>query len=121
MNSSDFKLITFIILIVIIGFLFLLTNKQEVMKEAYVFYDNDLVLTIDLSNLGKREYIVQGDNGDVVIEVDNGKIRVIDEKSPLHLCSKTGWISEAYQTIICLPNKIVIEINKKNEIDTIIE
>ena len=45
-----------------------------------------------------------------------------EEESPLHLCSKQGFIEESYESIVCLPNKIVIKISskKKKDLDTIL-
>ena len=54
------------------------------------------------------------------IEVKNKKIRVITENSPLHLCSKQGFISKSYETIVCLPNKIVIKIENDKNLDGVV-
>ena len=65
---------------------------------------------------------VKGYNGNVIIKTKKGSIKVSDEKSPLHLCSKQGWISNTYEIIVCLPNKIVIKLQTDNEkIDTIVK
>ena len=70
-----------------------------------------------------REYIVDGALGEVVIEVLDKKIRVKEETSSKHLCSKEGFTNDSLRPIICLPNKIVIKIiNKKdnNDIDGVV-
>ena len=51
--------------------------------------------------------------------VKNKKIKVLKEDSPLHLCSKQGYISKSYESIICLPNKIVIKLENNSDIDVI--
>lgn len=114
MNKNDIKLIVIILIIIIILFLvyFLNTNKANM---AYVYHENDLILTIDLSI--DETYEVNGENGIVKIEVLNNQIKVVEENSPRHLCSKQGFISNSGQSIICLPNKIIIEL-PNNEIDT---
>ena len=58
-------------------------------------------------------------NNDVRIKVKNKKIKVLKEDSPLHLCSKQGYISKSYESIICLPNKIVIKLENNSDIDVI--
>ena len=87
-----------------------------------VYYDNNLVLTIDLNESEEKIYIVDGFNGEVKIIAGNGKIKVDEEESPLHLCSKQGFIEESYESIVCLPNKVVIKISskKKKDLDTIL-
>lgn len=108
MNKNDIKLIITILVIASFVFFFLFINKKEV-KKAIVYYENNAVLTIDLSL--DCEYNVEGYNGNVKIVVKDNKIRVSEENSPLHICSNQGWISKSYESIICLPNKIVIKFD----------
>ncbi len=44
------------------------------------------------------------------IEVKEGRIRVLKSDCPQKICVQTGWISKPGQTIICVPNKVLIEI-----------
>lgn len=119
MNKNDLKLILIIIGISLIMLSFLYFSKDNESKIANVYYDNDLVLSIDLNEGTEKTYEVVGYNGKVIIKTSNGKIKVDEENSPLHLCSKQGYIEKSYETIICLPNKIVIEI-ENNELDTVV-
>ena len=48
-------------------------------------------------------------------------IRVIEENSPRHLCSKQGYIKDSMESIICLPNRIVIEIDTIEELDAVVK
>lgn len=116
-NKHDLLLI---IIIIIISGIFILINKLNSKDGniAKVYYDSKLIKTIDLSK--NEEYTVKGYNGEVKIKVKDKKIKVIEEKSPKHLCSKQGYISKSYETIICLPNKIVIEIEDQIDIDTVV-
>lgn len=112
MNKSDIKLILIIIVISLVLFLFFNLNSAS---NAYVYYDNELVLTIDLNK--DDIYSVMGFNGEVKIEVKNNKLRVIKEESPLHLCSSEGFKNKG--SIVCLPNKIVISFSNE-ELDAVI-
>lgn len=114
MNKNDVKLIIIIIIIAIIIFVGFFINKKTA-NVANVYHGNDLILSIDLSI--DKTYEVMGENGKVVIEVLNNKIRVVEENSPYHLCSKQGFISNTGQSIICLPNRIIIEL-PDDSIDT---
>lgn len=110
MNKQDIRLL--IILLVITLLLFFLFKNDG--NYAYVYYENNLIKTIDL---GKNDiYTVDGYNDKVVLEVKNNKIRVVEEDSPFHLCSKQGYTNNV--PIVCLPNKIVIDF-KTNELDTV--
>lgn len=120
MNKSDKKLILIVFIIAILVYLVFKLIETNGKKIAKVYYENDLILTIDLPQNKNRKYAVKGYNGDVVIEVVGDKVRVIQEESPLHLCSKMGWIKDSFETIVCLPNKIVVSIESQSEVDTVI-
>ena len=116
-NKSDIKLIICLVVIIGISFIIISSHKDNNKKIAIVKHNNDVVLTIDLSI--NSEYLVKGDQGDVKIVVNDNRIKVEEENSPLHLCSKQGYISESYETIICLPNRISIEI-ENNDVDSVV-
>lgn len=117
MNKSDIKLI--IVLFIIIGCVFIFINvTKEDGSMAEVYYEDEKILTIDLNI--DREYVIDGELGDVVLEVKNRKIRVKEENSPKHICSKEGFIGDSSRTLICLPNKIIIKIVGDNDIDGVV-
>lgn len=97
--------------------LFFLT-PQKTGTVAEVQYQGKVILTIDLTK--DQEYEVTGTNGKVKLLVQDQKIKVVEENSPKHLCSKQGFISKAQQTIVCLPNEIVITIIGPSNLDTIV-
>lgn len=117
LNKNDILLIIVLLIISIIC-IFILNKNDKKNKVATVYYNNELIKTIDL-NIDKT-YEIEGYNGIVKIKVKNQKIKVLEEKSPLHLCSKSGYISKSYETIVCLPNKVVIEI-EGNDLDTVVK
>lgn len=120
MNKSDFKLIGIIVIVFLIIMLSFRLFEKKGEKVARVYYQNEMVLEIDLSDKSYREYNVNGYNGNVLIISENGKVRVKEEISPLHLCSKQGWIDSSYETIVCLPNKIIIKIETSQDLDAIV-
>lgn len=115
MSKQDLKLIGIILTIALIMLICL--NSIPKMKNgiAKVYYDNQLIQTIDL-NIDQTN-IIQGEKGDIKIEVQNNQIRVVSETSEKHLCSKQGWIKNTTQSIVCLPNKVVIKIENNSEAD----
>lgn len=52
-----------------------------------------------------------------IIEVDGQRIRVKEDNSPDQVAVKTGWISRAGQTSLCLPHKLMIEIKNSGPTD----
>ena len=117
MNNSDIKLIIIVIFIISI-FLIIMKITSKEGNTATVYYEDKIILTIDLTK--DKEYTVKGYQGDVVLEVKNNKIRVKEENSYNHICSKEGYISESGKSLICLPNKIIIKIDGKSEIDGVV-
>lgn len=116
MNKSDKWLIIFFLFTAC--FLFLIFSlKEEKGNTAIVYYQNKIIKQIDLSI--DNNYEVEGELGTVKIIVKNKRIKVESENSPRNLCSKQGFVSSSNSSIVCLPNKIVIQI-KNNEIDTMI-
>ena len=118
MNKNDLKLIVLLLFLVSLSISFYLFNNERKAKKAIVYYENNLILTIDLGI--NKNYIVEGYNGEVEIVVKDNKIKVVRETSPYHLCSKQGYISNSYEVIICLPNKIIIEIESMDNYDTVV-
>ncbi|MDD3821668.1 MAG: NusG domain II-containing protein [Bacilli bacterium] len=121
MNKSDWQLLAIIIIIIISLFAITSLFNYNNSTIATVYYDNNIVLTLDLSIDENREYRVKGYNGDVVIETKKDMIRVKEEISPLHICSRQGWVKSTYEVIVCLPNKVVITLSdNKNKLDTVV-
>jgi hypothetical protein len=113
MNKSDIKLILILAVITLSCFILFNFSSDNKDKKALVYYENKLIKTIDLTS--SNTYTVNGYNGKVVLETKQGSIRVREEKSPLHICSKQGWVSNTNEIIVCLPNKIVIKLQSNNE------
>lgn len=117
MNKYDFLLIITVLTVLALCFINQLNTEKPLL--AKVFYDNKEVLEIDLSK--DDIYKVKGYLGDVTIEVLDNKIRVIDETSNRNLCSKQGFVDNINESIICLPNKIVIEFDNEEKLDGVVK
>lgn len=117
MNKSDIKLVVTLVVIIMGIFIFINVTKEKG-SLAEVYYEDKLILSIDLNMDG--EYTVDGELGDVILEVKDKKIRVKNENSPRNICSKEGYIGDSSRTLICLPNKIIVKIVGDNEIDGVV-
>ena len=53
-----------------------------------------------------------------VCEIKDGKVRMNSAECPDHLCMKQKAIDEKGGTIVCLPNKVVIEGEKSSDSDS---
>lgn len=55
------------------------------------------------------EYTIQGDYGEMVVEVKDGSWHVKEVECPNHTCEQMGWDDgESIMPITCLPNNIII-------------
>lgn len=87
-----------------------------------IYVDNQLKYVYPLEE-NKKEYFVDTNLGGVDIQVEKMKVRVTSSNSPLKICVKQGWISNVGDTIIGIPDRLLIKIvgDKKNDdIDGII-
>ncbi|HHX86834.1 MAG TPA: NusG domain II-containing protein [Firmicutes bacterium] len=82
-------------------------------KYAKVYVDNKLVSELSLPDHHQFIYRFNFGEGNhqAQLEVDRGRIRMFPldrQLCPRGICSHTGWISEPYESIVCLPNRIMI-------------
>ena len=61
-------------------------------------------------SLSKDQIISIGDTN--VCEIRDGQVKMIEADCPDHLCMKQKAVGSAGVTIVCLPNKVVIEGEK---------
>ncbi|MEK6692926.1 MAG: NusG domain II-containing protein [Nitrospirota bacterium] len=62
---------------------------------------------------------INGSLGTAKIEIKGGKIRVIRAPCRDKICMKEGWISKAGESLICLPNKVMVYITGEARYDAI--
>ena len=53
------------------------------------------------------------DNGNAEIEIRNGRVRLLPipkKLCPKGICSAMGWVKRPGASIICLPNRLIVQI-----------
>ena len=53
---------------------------------------------------------VTSSRGTNVVEVSGGRVRVSSSDCANQVCVDAGWVSEAGQTITCLPHQLVVQV-----------
>lgn len=114
MKKNDFLFLSAVVLISIISFIFVAVNTENG-DTAIIYKDGKIYQEVDLS---KNSEIIIGTTNSVITE--NGCIYMSRASCPDKLCMRQGRISDSSKKIICLPNKIVIEVKRKSEIDTVV-
>jgi len=56
---------------------------------------------------------LEGEKGKVTIEVKDGRVSVVESSCLQKICVNTGWVNKPGQSIICLPNKVLVTIEGK--------
>lgn len=108
----DFILLSFVVIVVMLILLVNFLPKQG--EEAQIYLDGKLYRTVSLSH----DMTIQLNHGTIVVE--NGFIYIKDVDCEDKICEKTGKISKKGESIVCLPNKIVIKIIGKSDVEAII-
>jgi hypothetical protein len=116
-NDDSFYRTTKIDLVLIVLVLFLSTfsiilvsvnriRQSALPKVASIYQENTKLEELNLEIDGITSIL----NGKMKIEVKSGKIRILDSDCPQKVCVKMGWIDNSGQTIVCMPNHVLIEI-----------
>ena len=85
------------------------TNADKLIANVYL--DGECVRSIDLNRLTEPEtFTVSGPAGENTITAEPGRICVSHADCPDQVCVNMGWRSDGKMPIVCLPNRLVIEI-----------
>ncbi|MBT9129891.1 MAG: hypothetical protein DDT40_00093 [candidate division WS2 bacterium] len=124
MKRGDLLIYLFIIFMLLSSFLiYFFLNRiggaNQRIKSVVVEYKRQVFTEIPLPS-EKRTVELKGSWGVLILNLDGYKIRV-NPASPHYcpdkICMNQGWISEPPQTIVCLPNRIIIYYRGGAQID----
>lgn len=77
-------------------------------KKVCINYNNELVKEIILPI--KKPIVYSLKNDAIKIEVNQDRVRIQKADCPQLICRRAGWIGSHGQTIVCAPNRILVEI-----------
>ena len=78
-------------------------------EKAVVIYKDDVVIQT-LPLLEDRVIHLAPFGVSMVVEIRDQKVRVVSSSCKQQICVRKGWTGEIHNPIICLPNKITIDI-----------
>lgn len=107
-HKIDILIVVILLLIAGIGWLSINCFYNDEPGEVQVLIDGELTEEYSLNDEGEYE-IITGDQINI-IKINRGHVYMIEADCPDQLCIKQGKISKNGQSIICLPNKIVVTI-----------
>lgn len=78
---------------------------------ARIYQDGALVREIDLDRLSAPlTFTVEFQGRTNTVTAEPGRIRVESADCPDQVCVDQGWISDGTVPVVCLPNRLVIQI-----------
>jgi hypothetical protein len=118
-KKNDLILIGVVILLGLAVIIFMNATKSEGSK-VVITIDGNVYDTLELKD--NKSYTVKGDNGEWnTFEIKDGYVNMLDASCPDKLCVNHQDIHYNHETIVCLPNKVVLEVvdGEENEVDMI--
>lgn len=116
MKKGDYIVIFIILLIA--GFTFLYTNKKNISEK-----NNYKYVLIEVNGKEYKRLPLEGNNkikiktkyGNNTVEIKDGKVKMPESDCKDKICIHMKSISIPGQSIICLPNRIVVSIEQEGE------
>lgn len=114
MKKGDFILI-FSLLVIFICTFFYINNSYFNSDDKYVSVqvNGKEIKQITFGN-EKKVYPIRTEFGLNILEVSENGVKVIEANCPDKLDVKFGEINKVGQSIICMPNRLVIQIKSRN-------
>lgn len=72
------------------------------------------------SHRGEEEFIISTEKGENKVMVKDDSIAIIESDCLDQICVQVGFIKKPGQNIVCLPNRVMIEVYGENDDDIII-
>lgn len=121
-----FKKMDFIIIAVLMLLSFIPTliftfviNKNYDSLYAVITIDGKEQQTIQLTgHKGEETLKFETKYGSNIVELHDQEIGIVDADCPDHVCMNPSHIEKPGQSLVCLPNKFMIEIKGKNNDDS---
>ena len=117
MKKNDVILILFVLILAGGVFLWNSFVKGNPGGKAVVYVDGEVFKTYDLNQDG--EFLIETEDGQNRLVIKEGKADMTEADCPDGLCVKQHAIHKTGQTIVCLPHRVVVEVEngQNNELD----
>ncbi len=125
----DYILIVALIIFAIsFNFIFIAAKQAEIANSVVVTFNGDFFASYPLDVDGEYTIITE-DNGKEhtnVLKVENSIVSMVDADCPDSICVQTKPIEYNFDTIACLPNKVLLQIvsddpEKESQIDSFVQ
>lgn len=116
LTKGDKILIIFLIIFsIFLTYYINFSNKNNIEKYISIQVDGKEIKTIKLTkDIIGETYTVKTEFGKNVLKFGDGELKIIEASCLDQLCVKQGTISKVGELLVCLPNRLVIEIKSEN-------
>ena len=113
-------LLTALTIFISFSFLFGFAGVSSDHQTTLLIYKNGQLIQQAAINQDKI-ISVQTERGEMKIELKAADgARILEANCPARICIHSGWIKRSGETVVCLPNKVLLEIiGEKEEYDAI--
>lgn len=88
-------------------------NSDELIMKVSI--DGKVVKTVTITKDMTAEYHFGADDHYNIVVVKDGKVSILEADCPGQYCVKKGEISKPKEIIVCLPHKLVVELEGKTD------
>ena len=79
-----------------------------------VYQDGRCIYSVDLSLVTESYELVIGDEtGGNTLRIEPGRICIVRADCPDQTCVNMGWLSRSPAPVVCLPHRLVIQLEEK--------
>lgn len=107
------KVLVIVLIMFSILFAYYMSTVNNNLEKKYVSIqiNGKEIKTIDFSDdiIGET-YVLETEFGRNVLQFGDEEVRIIEASCPDQLCVKQGKIGKVGQLLVCLPNRLVVEI-----------
>jgi hypothetical protein len=119
-KKGDIVIIAVLVVVTAVSFLCLNVFNRNVGENAVIEVDGEVVKVLSLDEDCTFD-IVKNSTTTNVVKVENGKVSVTSADCPDKICKNHSPINKSGESIVCLPNKVVVYISSNNdEIDGVV-
>ncbi len=115
MKKADKYLIIGILIVAAISLLGIKLFMNGSADKVLITMDGEVYKEVELHKNQTIIIEVPGEEKTNTLEIKDGYAKMIDSSCPDHLCEQQHRISKKGETIICLPNKVVVEVKSEEE------
>lgn len=108
MKKREYFIFGVVVIVLVLIMIVINTNKSEGSK-VIIYIGGKAVASLDLDK--NTSYTIEGEDGEWnTLVIEDGYVNMMDASCPDKLCVHHKRIHFNKETIVCLPNKVVLEI-----------